>query len=232
MDFRNSFTILQKELKSLKGKELFGDNVNDLCLVPNVKVPTKFKVPEFEKYKGNSCPRDHLMMYFRRMSTHTEDQRLLIHFFQDSSIGASLRWYMNLDSSDIHTFNDLGEAFVKHYNYNMHMAPDRDQLRAIVQKDKELFKEYAQRWRELAAQVIPPLSEQEMTKVFLKTLGPFYYRKMVASAPNDFAEMVSMGVRLEEVVRVGRLSKEEGSSGAKKPSFGFSKKKEEVNVVV
>ena len=71
-----------------------------------------------------------------------------------------------------------------------------------------------------------------MTKVFLKNLGPFYYRKMVVSAPNDFAEMVSKRVRLEEVVREGRWSKEEGSSGAKKPSFGFSKKKEEVNVVV
>src|ERR1051325_5537515 len=71
-----------------------------------------------------------------------------------------------------------------------------------------------------------------MTNVFLKTLGLFYYRKMVASAPNDFAEMVSMGVRLEEVVREGRLSKEEGSSRVKKPSFGFSKMKEDVNVVV
>ena len=45
---------MHKELKALKGEELFGDNVNDLCLVPNVKVPAKFKVPEFEKYKGNS----------------------------------------------------------------------------------------------------------------------------------------------------------------------------------
>ena len=137
---------MQKELKALKGKELFGDNVNDLCLVPNVKVPAKFKVPEFEKFKINSCPRDHLMMYLRRMSTYTEDQRLLVHFFQDSLTGATLRWYMNLDSRDIHTFNDLGEAFVKHYNYNMYIAPDCDQVRAMVQKDKASFKEYAQRW--------------------------------------------------------------------------------------
>src|ERR1044072_6056221 len=101
----------------------------------------------------------------------------------------------------------------------MYMVPDRDQLRAMVQKDMESFKEYAQRWRELAAQVIPPLSEHEMTKVLLKTFGPFHYRKMVASAPNDFAEMVIMGICLEEVVREGRLSKEERSSEAKKPSF-------------
>jgi hypothetical protein len=49
---------------------------------------------------------------------------------------------MGLESSSIRSFNDLGEAFVKQYKYNMDMAPDRDQLRAMSQKDKETFKEY------------------------------------------------------------------------------------------
>jgi hypothetical protein len=55
------------------------------------------------------------------------------------------------------------------------VAPDRDQLRSISQKHKETFKEYAQRWRELAAQISPPLEEKEMMKTFLKTLSSFYY---------------------------------------------------------
>ena len=97
-----------------------------------MKVPTKFKVSKFERYKGKSCPCDHLVMYIRKMSTHTDDQRLLIHFFQDSLTGAALKWYMSLDSSSIFTFNDLGEAFIKQYKYNMFMAPDRDQLRAMA----------------------------------------------------------------------------------------------------
>jgi hypothetical protein len=46
------------------------------------------------------------------------------------------------------------------------MAPDRDELRALSQKKKESFKEYAQRWRELAAQIRPPLEEKELTKLF------------------------------------------------------------------
>ena len=50
---------------------------------------------------------------------------------------------------------------------------------------------------------------------------------MVASAPHDFTEMVGMGVRLEEGVREGRLSKDGASTnGAKKFSNGFQKKKE------
>ena len=56
--------------------------------------------------------------------------------------GAALRWYMSLDSANIRSFNDLGEAFVKQYKYNVDMAPDRDQLRSMSQKDKETFKEY------------------------------------------------------------------------------------------
>ena len=52
---------------------------------------------------------------------------------------------MGLDSANIRSFNDLGEAFVKQYKYNVDMAPDRDPMRAMTQKDKETFKEYAQR---------------------------------------------------------------------------------------
>ena len=42
-----------------------------------------------------------------------------------------------------------------------------------------------------------------------------------------------MGIRLEVAVREGRLTKSEGSEGVKKPSYGFTKKKEgDVNVVM
>ena len=46
-----------------------------------------------------------------------------------------------------------------------------------------------------------------MTKFFLKNLCLFYYERMVASAPSDFIEMVSVDVRLEEAVREGILTK-------------------------
>ncbi|KAI5383099.1 hypothetical protein KIW84_070485 [Lathyrus oleraceus] len=104
----------------------------------------------------------------------------------------------------------------------MDMAPDRDQLRVMSQKDKETFIEYAQRWRELAAQIVPPLEEKEMTKIFLKTLSSFYYERMIASAPSDFTEMVNMGMLLEGV-REGRLTREEDSSAKRYGKFGKKK---------
>jgi hypothetical protein len=125
---QGQFDKMLLEIKTLRGKDLFGKDVRDLCLVPNVKILPKFKVPEFEKYKGNSCPQSHFVMYARKMSTQTDNHQLLIHYFQDSLTGAALRWYMGLDSKNIQTFNDLGKAFIRQYKYNLDMAPDRDQL--------------------------------------------------------------------------------------------------------
>ena len=78
---KDPFLELRKELKTLRGKDLFGKSVVELCLVPNVKISVKFKVPDFEKYMGNSCPLIHLVMYARKMSTQTDNDQLLIHYF-------------------------------------------------------------------------------------------------------------------------------------------------------
>ena len=40
------------------------------------------------------------------------------------------------------------------------MVPDRMQLQNMCKKEPESFKEYAQRWRDLAAQVVPPMMEK------------------------------------------------------------------------
>ena len=45
--------------------------------------------------------------------------------------------------------------------------------------------------------------------------------------------MVGVGIYLEEAVREGRLTKGESSRNKKKPSYGFSKKKEgDKNIVM
>ncbi|XP_050916558.1 uncharacterized protein LOC127131685 [Lathyrus oleraceus] len=60
-EMRDQFSDLRKEMKALRGKDLFGKSASELCLVPNVKILMKFKVPDFEKYKGNICPLSHLI---------------------------------------------------------------------------------------------------------------------------------------------------------------------------
>ena len=70
-------------------------------------------------------------------------------------------------------------AFVRQYRYSSDMAPDRMQLQSICKRGHESFKEYAQRWRDLAAHVVPLMTEKEMITMIVDTLPVFYYGKMV-----------------------------------------------------
>lgn len=109
--FEEKFDAVKKKLKTICGKDAFGQNVNDLCLVPNVVIHPKFKTPDFEKYKGDTYPQNHLIMYARKMTTYKDNEPLLIHYFHDSLAGPANIWYMTLKC--VTTFEELVSAFVQ-----------------------------------------------------------------------------------------------------------------------
>ncbi|XP_050908028.1 uncharacterized protein LOC127121612 [Lathyrus oleraceus] len=85
--------------------------------------------------------------------------------------------------------------------------------------------------RELASQVEPPLAEKELAELFIDTVQPQFYGKMVGSASLGFSKLVSIGARVEYCVRNGKLATVAGTSNAnqKKFSGGFPRKKEGEN---
>ena len=94
----------------------------------------KFKALDFDKYKGTTCPENHLKMYCHKMGAYAKDGKPLIHFFQESLTGAAVTWYTNLEPSRAHFRKDLTVAFVGQYQYNYDMAPDRMQLQNMCKK--------------------------------------------------------------------------------------------------
>ncbi|RDY12314.1 hypothetical protein CR513_02904, partial [Mucuna pruriens] len=130
-----------------------GFDVVDLFSFPGIGIPPDFELPTFNNYRGTSCPKSHLTMYCRKMTPHTHDDTLLIHFFQESLTRAALRWYLGLRREHIPTWKSLAKGFLNQYKYNMDMAPDRSQLQSMAKGEKEAFKEYARRWRELATPI-------------------------------------------------------------------------------
>ncbi|XP_058733068.1 uncharacterized protein LOC131604655 [Vicia villosa] len=168
----------------------------------------------------------HVKAYYRKMSVYSEDEGFLMHFFQDSLAGASLEWYVQLERTHIHSWRDLVEAFIKHYQYNVDMAPNRTQLQSLVQGSKESFKEYAQKWRELAARVQPPMTEGEMIDMFTSTLSGHYY--LACSASANFSEMVRYGERVEMGLKMGKieLGASSNTPSGKKQAEGYARRKE------
>jgi len=105
------------------------------------------------------------------------------------------------------------------------MALDRTQLQNMFKKEGKTFKEYEQRWRDLAAQVAPPMVEREMITMMVDTLLVFYYGKLVGYMPSSFADLVFAGERIEVGLKRGKFdyvsstsahAKRVGATGAKR----------------
>lgn len=180
------YQLLDDKIRVIEGFSSFGIDARDLCLVPNVVLPQKFKVSDLPKYKGLSCPCSHLAMYCRKMASHIDNDNLLIHCFQDSLAGASLDWYMSLERSKVRSWKDLSEAFLK-------------QLQNQLQRSNETFNEYAQRWHEMASRVRPTLSDNELVDIFMGTLQGLYFEKMIDNSSNKLLTWLLLG----NVLRVG-----------------------------
>ncbi|XP_050908339.1 uncharacterized protein LOC127121962 [Lathyrus oleraceus] len=73
---KENFQILEKRLRVMEGDQVFGVAAREMCLVPSLMIPAKFKTPDLDKYEGHSCLKSHLIMYYRKMVTHVEDDSL------------------------------------------------------------------------------------------------------------------------------------------------------------
>ncbi|XP_017441070.1 uncharacterized protein LOC108346506 [Vigna angularis] len=109
---KSKLEVLEYRLKAIEGSESYGfGDVARLSLAPGMIIPHKFKVPEFEKYKGSTCPKNQLTMYCRKMAAYAHDEKLLIHLFQDSLAESSLSWYTHLEFSHICSWANLADVF-------------------------------------------------------------------------------------------------------------------------
>ncbi|KAK9993563.1 hypothetical protein SO802_023266 [Lithocarpus litseifolius] len=83
----------------------------------------------------------------------------------------------------------MANSFLEYYRFNVEIAPDRTVLMRTEKKRGEPFREYAQRWRELATQVQSPMMENEMIKCLI-----------------PIGEHISEGIRSKKIMDAESLS--------------------------
>ena len=79
---RGNFDHIEERLRTIEGggNYAFAD-MPEMCLVTDMVILPKFKVPDFNKYKGTTCPKNHLKMYNRKMGAYSKNEIFLMHFF-------------------------------------------------------------------------------------------------------------------------------------------------------
>ena len=84
-------------------------------------------------------------------------------------------------------------------------APDRLSLQNMEKKATETFREYAHKWRDLAAQVQPLMNDKELNKMFFNTLKAPYYDRMIGNSNNIFSDVVFAGEMIESGVKLSKI---------------------------
>jgi hypothetical protein len=87
----DKWVALKERLRVVEGNNLINPVIAlEVCLVPDIIVPKKFRVPDFVKYIKLECPHTHLRSYYNKMTKMIHNNKMLIYFFQDSLFVSAL----------------------------------------------------------------------------------------------------------------------------------------------
>ncbi|XP_070004932.1 uncharacterized protein [Nicotiana sylvestris] len=177
----------------------------DLCLFPDVQLHAGFKMPKFDLYDGHGDPVAHLRCYCSKMRGAGGKDKLLMAYFSLSLSGAALEWYTRQDASRWYIWDNMAQAFVRHFQYNIDIVPDHLSLIKVEKKPSESFREYGFRWREQAARVNPPIEEDEMVKYFLQDLEPTYYGHLISTIGHDIEKCWHLKRAIQELIDTNQI---------------------------
>ena len=85
---------------------------------PVTPLPSKFQMPDMERYTSRGCPRTHLRIYSQLMRDLGLDEAQLIMLFPLSLSSVAQSWFATLDSSRRRTWEDLAQEFIRQFSFS------------------------------------------------------------------------------------------------------------------
>ncbi|XP_070024607.1 uncharacterized protein [Nicotiana sylvestris] len=178
---------------------------------------------------GTGYPRVHLRMYCDKLVGVGKDKRIRMKLFMRSLKGDALSWYISQDPKKWSCWVSIVSDFMDRFRFNMENAPDVFYIQNLKKrKPAETFREYATRWRSKAAKVRPALEEEQMNKFFVRAQDSQYYERLMMIESHKFSDIIKMGERIEESIKIDMVTNFEALQAANKAlqCGGMSKKRD------
>lgn len=226
--FREKFHGFEGEIDGIKGN--FVEEVVDLghlSLMPGIQLPENFQTPRFTMYRGEGSPMEHLRMYCYKMAPYAHNEALMGYVFQESLAGPASKWFTTLDMTTIQSWQGLMRAFIRHYSFNEELTHTREELGRMERKASESVREFAMRWRTAAAQVKPPLTEDELVYEFKKTMPQDHRSRLAVIIDYKFPQLV----KGEENMKMEDKANKSLEASKGNRNCNFKRKEEAVNTV-
>ncbi|XP_058092537.1 uncharacterized protein LOC131238984 [Magnolia sinica] len=197
---------MQRKLRKQQGVDLPSTKFRDLCPFSNAMLPQDFEVPKFNKYNGTGCPMDHLRAFCGELNTLVGNNGALIRLFQKSLKGDALDWYTSLDYHRIKTWEQLFQAFIDRFVYNLNVALKRADLAALRQMNDESLSTYVERWRAMAAKMKTPIDDEEQIYMIIHSANPSISGYLISYPYTNFTQLIRAGEEVEAGIRAKTIS--------------------------
>ncbi|XP_077249458.1 uncharacterized protein LOC143888965 [Tasmannia lanceolata] len=92
---------MARDIESMKVQASKGFDISEFLMSPNAIFPPKFKAPDYDKYDGTGCPRNHVRWFITLSQQHGLSREQMAHLFPMSLIGVAKRWRWRRKSAQL-----------------------------------------------------------------------------------------------------------------------------------
>ena len=181
-------------------------------------VLSKFRLPQLESFDGLKDPQDHLNTFKMTLGLQQPPDEILCRSFPTTLKGAAREWFTKLPASSIDSFEQLSNAFLRHFIGGQRPKRPADHLLTIRQGEKETLRSYIKHFTRETLEV-----DEADDKVQLTTFkAGLRSRDLVASLaknpPRTMAEMLLKAqkyMNAEDAMAAIRDDEKPGDKGGK-----------------
>ena len=109
-------------------------------------VPTKFQLPQLESFDGLKDPQDHLNTFKTTLGLQQPSDEILRRSFPTTLKGVVREWFTKLPTSSEDSFEQLSNAFLRHFIGGQRPKRPVDHLLTIRQGENETLRSYVKRF--------------------------------------------------------------------------------------
>ncbi|XP_077237263.1 uncharacterized protein LOC143878932 [Tasmannia lanceolata] len=198
---------MARDIESIKVQASKGFNIFEFLMSPNAIFPPKFKAPDYDKYDGTGCPRNHVRWFITLSQQHGLSRDQMAHLFPMSLIGVAKRWFLRLKPEEIRTLEEISSRFVEQFSMEEGIEVTKRDLKQLKQNPQETLTSFIRRWRHKSAQLGQRMTEEDQIKLVLKSLSPQYFHIVAPQHYQNFDHLIKTGTQIEDVIAKGLRAK-------------------------
>ncbi|XP_057969523.1 uncharacterized protein LOC131158672 [Malania oleifera] len=109
-------------------------------------LPSRFKIPTFERYEDFSDPIDHLDNFKMLMQLQGAPDAIMCRAFATTLKGTTRDWYQTLRPGSIGSFQEMEQMFTGHFLSSRRVAKTTGHLMSMAQGEQETLKNFLRRF--------------------------------------------------------------------------------------